>query len=116
MPHNKVEKQVKTWIKYGTYAPLVFAVGFIVSYFLELFHFDRWMIVAGTVFSVTAVVWWWWTLFTILKLNNTLTRNVEQFLELVNIVKDLNAAVKDGSPNNRKRREQEENKSKPAKK
>ena len=116
MRKNKIDKQVSAWIKYGTYAPLVFAVGAVTAYWLEVFHFERWMIVAGIIFVCTAAVWWWWALFTILNLNNTLTRNVEQFLELVNIVKDLNSVIKDESPNNRKRGKQEENKSKPAKK
>lgn len=113
---NRIAKQISWWKKYGILAPLGFAVGFLISYWLEWFHYDQWMIVAGFVFSFTAVVWWWWALFTILKLNNTLHKNVEQFLELLDIVKELNHAVKDSTPSNRQRRKPKADQNKSTKK
>lgn len=103
MKKTKIDKQLNFWKKYGLLSPLVFAVGFIVCYWLDWWNIDSWMKIAGVVLACTGVCWWWWTMFTIGKLNHTLTRNVEQFLELLNIVKDLNHAVKEASPNNRKR-------------
>lgn len=98
-----IDKQLKFWKTYGIYSPLVFVVGLIVCYFLDIFSFSLWMIIGGTILACTAVVWWWWTMFTIGKINSALTKNVEQFLELLGIVKDLNHEIKSSTPNNRKR-------------
>jgi hypothetical protein len=94
-----IDKQLKFWKTYGIYSPLVFVVGLIVCWLLDWFNIETWFVIGGTVLACTAVVWWWWTMFTIGKLNSTLTRNVEQFLELLNIVKELNHEVKETSSN-----------------
>jgi len=107
-----LEKQIYFWKTYGILSPLVFAVGLIIAYWLNWFDVELWMLIAGIVAGCTAVVWWWWTMFTIGKLNNTLTKNVEQFLELLNIVKDLNHEFKEQSSNNRKRGKPEADKNK----
>jgi len=109
-----ISKQIAFWKAYGIYSPLVFVVGLIVCWWLEWFHIDTWFVIGGTILACTAVIWWWWTMFTINKLNNTLTKNVEQFLELLGIVKELNHDVRESS-SNRQRGKPKANKNKPPK-
>ena len=97
-------------------SPLVFVVGAIVCWWLDWWNLESWMKVSGVVLACTAVVWWWWTMFTISKLNSALTKNVDHFLELLNIVKELNHDIKDANISNRKRSKPKPGQSKSTKK
>lgn len=113
---KSVSQYVKFWTAYGFMSPLVFAVGFITCWWLDWLNLENWMRVSGVVLACTAVVWWWWTMMTINKLNSTLTKNVDHFLELLNIVKELNHDVKETNTNYRKRSKPKSSQSKTTKK
>jgi len=108
---SPIERQVRFWKKYGFAAPLLFvAVGVVVE-LLNIFHFHIYIIIGGGIAAATAVVWWWWTIFTISKLNRILTKNTENFSELVGIVKEMNKDIHETRTSNRKRGKQETPKS-----
>ena len=116
MKKTLLDKQLKFWKVYGILSPLVFVVGFIVAYWLQWINLNNWMVVSGVILSATAVCWWWWTMFTISKLNSTLTKNVDHFLELLSIVKELNHDIKETSSSRRKRAKPSDDQSKSTKK
>lgn len=108
---SPIERQVRFWKKYGFAAPLLFvAIGVVVE-ILHIFHFHIYVIIGGGIAAATAVVWWWWTIFTISKLNRILTKNTENFSELVGIVKEMNKDIHETRTSNRKRGKQETPKS-----
>lgn len=92
-----IQKQVEFWKKYGIYSPLIFTAVGVVVYILGIFDFNLYMKIGLGVAVATSVIWWWWTLITIIKLDKTLKQNVENFGELVGIVKDLNRTIHDST-------------------
>lgn len=95
---SRIKKEVHYWNIFAKFAPFIFAgVGF-ACYKMNMLELSDILVVAGTMFAVTAIVWWFWTVNTIGHISDRVHKaedGIQDVLTDLKVIRQLFQDIKD---------------------
>lgn len=92
---DSIQKQARLWNFYAIASPVTLIIFVIILHILDSLHYDILFWTSIFVFGISSVIWWAWAVVTIYKLSETLKKADENFVLILQEIREFKRAFND---------------------